>query len=204
MLPSTSAGRPPIRTVGMPGPTIGVGGCTAGGGNEQVCRSPMTEAGMPPMSTVGTPGPVITPGWPVMSLTRAAGGICGFSDLSWSLVDLDHGAADGGHRATGHFGLRGAGELDAGGAGLGGGLAGDLDVDALELEVGLRVERDLHAGHRDVAAVGLDRDVLLGGDLHRALGDDLDRRLRLLHEADPLLAVVGAHVELLAVGPLEE
>ena len=31
---------PPISTVGQPGGTIGVGGCTAGGGNEQMCGVP--------------------------------------------------------------------------------------------------------------------------------------------------------------------
>jgi hypothetical protein len=64
-----------MRTVGQPGGTIGVGGCTAGGGNEQVCKLVTVAAGIPPMRTVGTPGPVMTPGWPVMSPTRAAGGI---------------------------------------------------------------------------------------------------------------------------------
>jgi len=54
---------------------MAVGGCTAGGGNEQMCVVPTVAAGIPAISTVGTPGGPITPGWPVGSPTRAAGGI---------------------------------------------------------------------------------------------------------------------------------
>src|SRR5579884_778898 len=73
--PISNAGRPPISTVKLPRGN-GVGGCgPAGGGKAHVCRSPTTAAGIPPMSTVGTPGPVMTPGCPVGSPTRAAGGM---------------------------------------------------------------------------------------------------------------------------------
>jgi hypothetical protein len=62
MSPTLAAGIPPISTVGQPGGTIGVGGCTAGGGNEQTCRLPTVAAGIPPINTVGTPGGEMTPG----------------------------------------------------------------------------------------------------------------------------------------------
>ena len=72
MLPTTAAGIPPIRTVGTPGGTIGVGGWgPAGGGKEHVCMSPTRAAGRPPMSTVGQPGGMITPGWGVVAPTLA-------------------------------------------------------------------------------------------------------------------------------------
>src|SRR5205807_1021705 len=74
--PTRAAGIPPISTVGQPGGTIGEGGCTTGGGNEQACRLPTVAAGTPPISTVGTPGPLMVPGCPVGSPTRAAGGMC--------------------------------------------------------------------------------------------------------------------------------
>ena len=73
--PIRAAGMPPISTVGQPGGTIGVGGCTAGGGNEQVCGVPTVAAGIPAISTVGTPGRPDHPGCPVGSPTRAAGGM---------------------------------------------------------------------------------------------------------------------------------
>jgi hypothetical protein len=57
--------------------TIGVGGWTAGGGNEQTCIVPTVAAGIPAMSTDGTPGGPMTPGWVVGSPTRAAGGTSG-------------------------------------------------------------------------------------------------------------------------------
>jgi hypothetical protein len=75
MSPIRAAGIPPISTVGQPGGAMAVGGCTAGGGNEQMCGVPTVAAGIPAISTVGTPGGPITPGWPVGSPTRAAGGI---------------------------------------------------------------------------------------------------------------------------------
>src|SRR5205085_9817888 len=75
MSPTRAAGRPPIRTVGQPGGTIAVGGCTAGGGKEQICAVPTVAAGCPAISTVGTPGGPRTPGCPVGSPTLAAGGI---------------------------------------------------------------------------------------------------------------------------------
>ena len=72
MSPIRAAGSPPISTVGHPGGAIADGGCTAGGGNEQMCGvptvaaaphpSPTRAAGMPAMRTVGTPGGPITPG----------------------------------------------------------------------------------------------------------------------------------------------
>jgi len=74
MSPTRAAGMPPISTVGQPGGTIADGGCTAGGGNEQMCGVVTVAAGSPAMSTVGTPGGPMTPGCPVGSPTRAAGG----------------------------------------------------------------------------------------------------------------------------------
>lgn len=74
MSPIRAAGMPPMSTVGQPGGAIGVGGCTAGGGNEQMCGVVTVAAGSPAMSTVGTPGGPMTPGCPVGSPTRAAGG----------------------------------------------------------------------------------------------------------------------------------
>jgi len=62
MSPIRAAGSPPISTVVEPGGAITLGGCTAGGGNEQICGVDTVAAGMPPMSTVGTPGGPITPG----------------------------------------------------------------------------------------------------------------------------------------------
>src|SRR4051812_34378962 len=71
--PTRAAGRPPISTDVEPGGTMTDGGCTAGGGNEQMCGVPTVAAGSPPISTFGTPGGPMTPGWPVGSPTRAAG-----------------------------------------------------------------------------------------------------------------------------------
>jgi len=62
MSPIRAAGMPPISTVGQPGGTIAVGGCTAGGGNEQMCGVDTVAAGIPAIRTVGTPGGPITPG----------------------------------------------------------------------------------------------------------------------------------------------
>ena len=59
--PTRAAGIPPIITVALP-VAIVEGGCTAGGGNEQVCGVPTVAAGMPEISTEGTPGPAMTPG----------------------------------------------------------------------------------------------------------------------------------------------
>src|SRR5690349_22392788 len=73
--PIRAAGMPPISTVGQPGGAITVGGCTAGGGNEQMCGVPTVAAGNPAIRTVGTPGGAITPGCPVGSPTLAAAGI---------------------------------------------------------------------------------------------------------------------------------
>src|SRR5690349_23948758 len=73
--PIRAAGMPPISTVGQPGGAITLGGCTAGGGKEQMCGVPTVAAGIPAISTVGTPGGPITPGCPVGSPTLAAGGI---------------------------------------------------------------------------------------------------------------------------------
>src|SRR5438270_781744 len=73
--PIRAAGIPPISTVGQPGGAIVLGGWTAGGGNEKMCGVPTVAAGTPPISTVGTPGGPITPGCPVGSPTRAAGGM---------------------------------------------------------------------------------------------------------------------------------
>src|SRR4051812_35026224 len=73
--PIRAAGSPPISTVGQHGGTMTVGGCTAGGGKEQMWGVPTVAAGMPPISTVGTPGGAITPGCPVGSPTLAAIGI---------------------------------------------------------------------------------------------------------------------------------
>jgi len=74
--PIRAAGRPPMSTVGQPGGAIGAGGCgPAGGGIEQMWGVPTVAAGIPAMSTVGTPGGPITPGCPVESPTRAAGGM---------------------------------------------------------------------------------------------------------------------------------
>ena len=53
--------QPPMSTVGQPG-AIGVGGCTAGGGNEQVCRSPTDGGRQPADQHGGHAGPVSTPG----------------------------------------------------------------------------------------------------------------------------------------------
>jgi len=36
--------------------TIALGGCTAGGGNEQMCAYPLSLQAIPAISTVGTPG----------------------------------------------------------------------------------------------------------------------------------------------------
>src|SRR5689334_2259956 len=62
MSPIRAAGIPPISTVGQPGGAMAVGGCTAGGGNEQICGVPTVAAGMPAINTVGTPGGAMTPG----------------------------------------------------------------------------------------------------------------------------------------------
>jgi len=51
-----------MSTFGHPGGMIAVGGCTAGGGNEQMCGVPTVAAGIPAIRTVGTPGGPITPG----------------------------------------------------------------------------------------------------------------------------------------------
>src|SRR5262245_3798156 len=82
MSPIRIAGSPPMRTVGQPGGIIVDGGCTAGGGNEQMCGVLTTAAGCPAISTVGTPGGPMTPGCPVGSPTLAAGGIPGLLSLS--------------------------------------------------------------------------------------------------------------------------
>ena len=121
--------------------TIGDAGCgPAGGGKEQVWRSPSTAAGSPPISTVATPGPVITPGCGVRSPTRAAGGTG--SSLR-CLVDLDESALDRGEGGSGELGVD---------PGLEGqvGLGLDVDVDGLDLEVaGVRGDLDrLHRLHR--------------------------------------------------------
>src|SRR5690606_24164986 len=88
MSPTRSAGRPWISTVIEPFGN-GAGGCgPAGGGIEQVCRSPTTAAGRLPMSTVATPGPVTTPGWGVRSLTRAAGGMAALPQLILTTAPL--------------------------------------------------------------------------------------------------------------------
>jgi hypothetical protein len=62
MSPIRAAGIPPISTVGQPGGAMAVGGCTAGGGNEQMCGVPTVAAGIPAINTVGTPGGAMTPG----------------------------------------------------------------------------------------------------------------------------------------------
>ena len=62
MSPIRAAGSPPMSTFGHPGGMITVGGCTAGGGNEQMCGVPTVAAGIPAIRTVGTPGGPITPG----------------------------------------------------------------------------------------------------------------------------------------------
>ena len=46
MSPIRAAGMPPIRTVGQPGGTIGVGGCGGRPGNEQACSVPTVAAGI--------------------------------------------------------------------------------------------------------------------------------------------------------------
>lgn len=73
--PTLAAGNPPMSTLGQPGGRTVDGGCTAGGGKEQICGVPTVAAGWPQMNTVGTPGGPMTPGWLVASPTRAAGGI---------------------------------------------------------------------------------------------------------------------------------
>ena len=73
---------PPISTVGQPGGANALGGCTAGGGKEQMCGVPTVAAGIPPISTVGTPGGPMTPGCPVGSPTLAAGGMVVLSHSS--------------------------------------------------------------------------------------------------------------------------
>jgi hypothetical protein len=51
-----------MSTVGQPGGAITDGGCTAGGGKEQMCGVDTVAAGIPPINTVGTPGGAMTPG----------------------------------------------------------------------------------------------------------------------------------------------
>ena len=60
--PTRAAGAPLISTLGHPGGMIVDGGCTAGGGIEQMCGVPTVAAGCPPISTDETPGGPITPG----------------------------------------------------------------------------------------------------------------------------------------------
>ena len=62
MSPIRAAGNPPISIVVEPGGAITDGGCTAGGGNEQMCGVDTVAAGIPAIRTVGTPGGPITPG----------------------------------------------------------------------------------------------------------------------------------------------
>ena len=62
MSPIRAAGSPPISTVVEHGGAITDGGCTAGGGNEQMCGVDTVAAGIPAIRTVGTPGGPITPG----------------------------------------------------------------------------------------------------------------------------------------------
>src|SRR4051812_48132171 len=84
--PILAAGRPPISTVVEP-PTIVLGGCgPPGGGMLHTCGVPRVAAGSPLTSTVGTPGGPTTPGCPVGSPTRAAGG------MATPSVDPDRGA----------------------------------------------------------------------------------------------------------------
>src|SRR3954447_8276774 len=73
------AGRPRIRTVGLP--TV-----TAPTQTEPATMSPMHEAGIPAISTVGAPGPVITSPVTVTSVSREAGKGMGGSpvDAVWS------------------------------------------------------------------------------------------------------------------------
>src|SRR5688500_12574565 len=160
MSPTRAAGLPPISTVGQPGGMIGVGGCTAGGGNEHACMFPTVAAGSPPMSTVGTPGGMRTPGCPVMSPTLAAGG------MVRSSVDLDDGTLDGEDTAGGHLGL---------------GLAGDLDLGAFRLQFGLRRHGHLLALELQRPGAGVDRDAVLRLDVDGLAAGDLDV-LRLLVE----------------------
>src|SRR5262245_45313540 len=81
-----SADRPAMSTVVLP-LGKGAGGCgPAVGGIMQTCVSPTIAAGSFTMSTVGAPGPAMTPGCPVLSPKRAAGGMVN------PLVDRDRGA----------------------------------------------------------------------------------------------------------------
>ena len=74
-LDTLAAGRPPIKTVGLP---CEIDPTQAGPDT----KSPTTAAGIPPKSTVGTPGPMIVSPVTVMSPTRATG--VGISALSGS------------------------------------------------------------------------------------------------------------------------
>src|SRR5690348_7510026 len=98
MSPIRAAGMPPMSTVGLPGGTMADGGCTAGGGNEQMCGVPTVAAGIPAISTVGTPGGPITPGCPVGSPTLAIGGIA--SPRPPLAIDLHQAGGDRAHAAA--------------------------------------------------------------------------------------------------------
>src|ERR1051326_8044535 len=95
MSPMRRAGRPPISTVALPfGKPLG--GCgPAGGGSMHVCRPVATAAGTPLIKTFGTPGGAASPGCPVGSLMRAAGG------MQFSSVDLHQRTVDAHYAAGG-------------------------------------------------------------------------------------------------------